>query len=77
MALLKSGITFSPMIVSNMVFTCNACGQVDIISGQDYSTDTERKCQKCQTIMVLSSTNTDIYDPPAKPNDYFENPPQE
>lgn len=76
MTLLKSGITFSPLIVSNMVFTCNSCGQIDIVSEEDYSPNTEKKCQKCQTIMVLSSTNTDIYDPPAKPNDAFDNPSQ-
>lgn len=73
MTLLKSGLTFSPLIISRMVFVCNSCKQVDIISEKDYTPNLEKKCSKCQSIMVLSSTNTDVYDTPAKPNDYFEN----
>lgn len=69
MTLLKSGITYSPMIVSRMVFSCNTCDHVDIVSGQNFDPNTERKCPKCKNIMILQSTNTDVYNPPKQRND--------
>ena len=69
MTLLKSGITFSPMIVSKMVYSCNTCNHVDIVSGKDFDPSAERKCPKCESQMILQSTNADIYDPPPQPND--------
>jgi hypothetical protein len=58
MSMLKKGFVASPIIISNMVFVCNSCNHVEIISDKDFVPNTDRKCQKCQTIMVLSSTNT-------------------
>jgi phage FluMu protein Com len=77
MSMLKSGVSYSKLIVSKMVFACKSCDHVEIISEKDYSPDIERKCPKCQNIMVLKSSNTNtikfpIDDVPNMDGDYFD-----
>jgi len=67
MTLLKSGTTFSTAIVSKMVYSCNICNHVDIVSGRNFNPNAERKCPKCQALMILQSTNTDLDE--QQPND--------
>ena len=63
MSLLKSGISYNPVIISKMVFVCDSCGQIDIINEKDYSPNDEKKCSNCQSIMILNSTSTDVGNP--------------
>jgi DNA replicative helicase MCM subunit Mcm2 (Cdc46/Mcm family) len=89
MTLLKKGVSFGPMIVSNMVFVCEKCNHVDIVSDKDYVPDMERKCPKCQEKMTLKLTETStmrfkarsIEGPTDLPSnrggDAFDNPTQE
>lgn len=75
MALLKKGTIDSSIIVSNMVFVCSECNHIDIVSDKDFVPDEKRKCPKCQVVMILKSTNTDICNPPK--NDTSDKPSQE
>ena len=75
MSLLKKGISIGPLIISNMVFVCKNCNHVDIISDKDYNPNIETKCPKCQSLMILKSTNTEPLpeDTPTKINDASDN----
>ena len=61
--MLKSGVSYSKLIVSKMVFACKSCDHVEIVSEKDYYPDIERKCPKCQSVMVIKSSNTDTIKP--------------
>lgn len=63
MSILKSGVSYSKLIISKMVFACKSCDHVEIVNEKDYSPDIERKCPKCQSVMVLKSSNTDTINP--------------
>lgn len=58
MTMLKKGISYGPLIVSKMVFVCKSCNYVEIVNEKDYSPNVEKKCSKCQNIMILESSNT-------------------
>ena len=46
-----------PMI-SRMIFVCDHCDQIDIIDENDYTTNMEKKCPKCNKLMTLQSAET-------------------
>jgi len=63
MAMIKSGFSKGPLIVSKMIFVCKSCDNVEIVEEKDYSPDMEKKCSKCQNPMILESSNTDTVEP--------------
>ena len=52
MSIFKKGTCSSSVTTSNMVYVCNNCGYTEIATSKD-----NKKCQKCQSAMVLVSSN--------------------
>ena len=59
MALLKTGVSYGPVILSKFIFSCPSCDKIDIISEKDYTLNMQKKCPACQSIMILQSANTE------------------